>query len=95
MDQQFKMAKQVVDMQKASIDGMINTLILMWDQTSGVFEGAAWLPEECKKGLRQWVDINKKACENLKGVIDNGYANLDSFFVSKEQKGQQDQQPTA
>lgn len=66
MNQQFRMTKQMIDMQKASFDGMINGLISMWDQTGGVFEGASWLPEEGRKALKQWVDINKKACENLK-----------------------------
>jgi hypothetical protein len=86
MNQQFRMAKQVIDMQKASFDGMINSLISMWDQTGGVFESAAWLPEEGKKALKQWVDVNRKACENLKSVIDNGYANLDKILEGKAQQ---------
>ena len=80
MNQQFRMTKQMIDMQKASFDGMINGMILMWDQTVSMFESAAWLPEEGKKALRQWVDVNKKACENWKSAIDSGYSSLNKLF---------------
>ena len=80
MNQQFRMTKQMIDMQKASLDVMINGMILMWDQTVSMFESAAWLPEEGKKALRQWVDVNKKACENWKSAIDSGYSSLNKLF---------------
>ncbi len=82
MNEQFKIAKQMIDMQRASVDGMINSLTMMWDQTANFFDGAACLPEEGRKALRQWVDINKKACEGLKIAIDSGYSNLEKFFSS-------------
>jgi predicted nucleotidyltransferase len=34
---------------------------------------AAWVPEEGKKALREWVDSDKKACETLKNAVNNGY----------------------
>lgn len=82
MNEQFKMAKQMVDMQKASAESMINALISMWDQAGAVFDSATLLPEEGRKAFRQWVEINKKACENLKSAIDSGYSNLEKFFPS-------------
>jgi hypothetical protein len=33
MNQQFKMAKQMIDMQRASAEGMIKGMIMMWDRT--------------------------------------------------------------
>ena len=41
MNQQFRMVKQMIDLQRASSDGMINTLIMMWEQTGTLLEGAA------------------------------------------------------
>ena len=82
MNQQFKMMKQMIDMQRASSDGMIKSMIMMWEQTGSLLEGAVWFPEEGRKAFRQWVDINKKACENLKGAIDSGYSSLEGFFGS-------------
>ncbi len=86
MNPQFKMVKQMIDMQKVSCDGMISSLIMMWDQTGTVLEAAAWFPEEGRKAFRQWVDINKKACENLKSAIDNGYSILEKFFGTAAQQ---------
>jgi len=80
MNQQFRMMKQMIDMQKATCDGMISSMITMWEQTGAVVEMAAWFPEEGRKAFRQWVDLNKKACENLKSAIDSGYSSLEKFF---------------
>ena len=80
MNQQFKMAKPMIYMQRASAEGMLNSLTMMWDQTAMFLDGATWLPEEGRKAFRQWVDINKKACEDLKAVIAGGYSNLEKFF---------------
>jgi hypothetical protein len=87
MNQQFRMVKQTIDLQRASSDGMINSLIMMWEQTGTLIEGATLFPEEGRKGLRQWVDMNKKACENLKSVIGSSYSSLEKFFGTS---GQQD-----
>jgi len=86
MNQQSRMMKQMIDMQKASCDGMISSMIAMWEQTGAVVESAAWFPEEGRKAFRQWVDINKKACENLKSAIDSGYSTLEKFFGTAGQQ---------
>jgi hypothetical protein len=39
------------------------------------------LPEEGRRAFKQWVDVNKKACENLKNAVDIGYSNLEKFFA--------------
>ena len=82
MNPQFRIVKQMIDMQRASVDGTINGMIMMWEQTAMLLEGATWLPGEGRKAFQQWVDINKKACEDLKSVIDSGYSNLGKFFSS-------------
>jgi len=87
MKEQFAMVKQMIDMQKASSDGMINGLIMMWEQTGTIVDGTPWLPEEGRKALREWVDMNRKACENLKSAIDSGYSGLEKFLGSTAQQG--------
>ena len=86
MNQQFRMMKQMIDMQKASCDGMISSMIAMWEQTGTVLDSAVWFPEEGRKAFRQWVDMNKKACENMKSAIDTGYSSLEKFFGSGQQE---------
>jgi hypothetical protein len=80
MNQQFGMAKQMIEMQKTSCESIINSMIIMWEQSGNMLEGATWFPEEGRKAFRQWVEVNKKACENMKSAISSGYANLEKFF---------------
>jgi hypothetical protein len=89
MEQQFRVVKQIIDLQRVSCEGMINGLITMWEQAGAVFEGIPWFPEEGRKAFRQWVDINKKACDNLKSAMDSGYSNLEKMFGTSAQQREQ------
>jgi hypothetical protein len=71
MNQQARVLKQMIAMQKASFDGMISALISMWEQTGGFTEGAVWVPEEGRKAF--------------KSIIDSGYSNLEQFFGTAAQ----------
>ncbi|MGA3118842.1 MAG: hypothetical protein ABSF90_31025 [Syntrophobacteraceae bacterium] len=95
MNQQFKMLKPMLDMQRASAEGMLNSLTVLWDQTAIFFDGATWLPEEGRKQLRQWVDINKKACEGLKSAVDGGYSSLEKFFSEARRQEKADESTKA
>jgi len=85
---QLTMAKQLIAMQRASVSMMIDNVIRSWEQTAGFFEGATWFPEEGRKAVGQWVDLNKKACESLKSTIDSGYSNLEKIFSTIAQEEQ-------
>ncbi|MEM5786224.1 MAG: hypothetical protein AAGU11_02825 [Syntrophobacteraceae bacterium] len=80
MIQQFKAAKQLIDMQKATFDGMVGSMIMFWDQTGNMVEIAIGFPEEGKKAFKQWIEMNKQACMNLKNVVDSGFVNLQKAF---------------
>jgi hypothetical protein len=83
-EQSSKIAKQMLDMQKVSVEGMISNTIMFWDQTGtawcSLLNQAAWVPEEGKKAFREWIDSNKKGCETLKDAVEKGYASLERFF---------------
>ncbi len=89
MNQQFRLIRPIIDMQKASVESMINNLILMWEQSENLFGGALWLPEEGRDAFRQWVEINKEACKDLKKAVDRGYSSLESGFEKTAQHMQQ------
>ncbi len=63
-EQSATMAKQMIDLQRLSVEGMINNMIILWDQTGNMLNSfmdqAAWVPDEGKKALREWIDSNKK-----------------------------------
>lgn len=79
---QFKMAKQMLDMQKDSVETMLRNLVAMWGQTAEFSQTADWLPEEGRKAILQWVEINRKACDGLKSALESSYSNLEKFFPS-------------
>lgn len=89
MNQQFGVIKPIIDLQKASVESLIGNLILMWEQSGVFISGAPWLPEEGRDAFRQWVDINKEACENLKNAVDRGYSSLEKGFERTAQHIQQ------
>lgn len=82
MNQQFKVARQMIDMQKAWAEIALNNLIATWEQTAVFSEGAVWLPEEGRKAISQWVEMNRRACEGLKSAMESGYSNLEKYFSS-------------
>ncbi|MGC8492022.1 MAG: hypothetical protein ACP5SH_09820 [Syntrophobacteraceae bacterium] len=85
MNQQFGVIKPIIDLQKASVESLIGNLILMWEQSGVFISGAPWLPEEGRDAFRQWVDINKGACEDLKNAVDRGYSSLEKGFEKTAQ----------
>jgi len=83
-EQSAKMAKQMIDMQRTTVEGMIGNMIMIWDQTGSMLNSslnkAAWMPEEGKKALCSWIDGGKMGCETLKDVVSRGYCNLGKCF---------------
>ncbi len=95
MDQQMRMAKQMVDLQRTTFDGMITNMVMFWEQTQksmGTYlDQAPWMPEECKMTMREWVNGNIKGCETFRKAVDDGYKTLDKCFMGGEQKPQREQ----
>lgn len=85
MDQQVRMAKQMMDLQRVTFDGMINNMMMFWDQTErmlGSFmEQAPWVPQEGKRAFKDWVDGNKKGCETFKNAVNEGFSKLEGCFA--------------
>ena len=86
-EQSAAIAKQMIDLQRTSIEGMIGNAIVFWDQMENAWNmflnQASWVPEEGKKALREWIDSNKKGCETIKDAVNNGYASLGKCFERK------------
>lgn len=85
MDQK-KLFKQMIDFNKATFNNSFNALVMLQDQmervSSTILDQAAWLPEDGRKAVNEWVDAYKKGRENFKKVVDDGFDKLDDFFVS-------------
>ena len=81
----LKMAKQMIDFQKATFDNTFEAMVLLQDQTErmvGTFmEQTTFLPEEGKKMLREWVQTFKKGREEFKKAMDEGFGKVEAYFA--------------
>lgn len=85
MNQQARIAKQIMDLQRVAFDGMLNNMIVYWDETEkllgAMLDKAAWVPDEGKKAFREWMDGNKKGCETLKKAVNDGFNNIEGCLA--------------
>lgn len=83
MDQK-QIANQMIQFNKAAFDNSFRTLTMVFEQNEkmvGAFlEQAAWLPEDGKKAIKEWMTAYKTGCENFKKAVDDSYAKVETFF---------------
>jgi len=81
----FKMAKQMIDFQKATFDNTFDAMVLLQEQTermAGAFmEQSTFLPEEGKKMLREWAQTLKKGREEFKKAMDESFGKVEDYFA--------------
>jgi hypothetical protein len=85
MDQN-QIFKQMLDFNKATFDNSVNAMNMLQEQTEKTFntflEQAAWIPEEGKKAINDWVKAYKKGCEDFRKAVDENYKKVQEFFDS-------------
>jgi hypothetical protein len=84
MDPNF-MLKQMLDFNKTAYDNSFGAMLTIQEQNEKMvntfLEQAAWMPEEGKKLIRDWVGAYKKGCEDFKKTADENYRKVDEFFA--------------
>ncbi len=86
-----KVAKQVMDFQKAAFDNTFNAISMLQDQTEKTFttfmETGLWpVPQEGKKVITEWVQTLKKGREEFKKVMDDGFSRVENYFTQEKAK---------
>ena len=81
----LKMAKQMIDFNKATFDNAFNAMVLLQEQaektTKDFVDRAASLPDEGTKMLNEWIQTLKKGREEFKKVVDESFSKVDAFFT--------------
>mgnify|MGYP000305018371 CR=1 FL=1 len=81
----LKMAKQMIDFNKATFDNSFSSMVLIQEQTEKMvrafLDQSTWLPEEGKKVLNEWVSAYKKGREEFKKMVDESYKKVDDYFA--------------
>ncbi len=85
-----ELAKQMIDFNKSTFDNSFGMMVLLQEQmektTNAFIEQAAWLPEEGRKVLREWVSTYKKGREDFKKLVDESYQKVDAWFASRKDR---------
>jgi polyhydroxyalkanoate synthesis regulator phasin len=77
-------AKQMIDLQKATFDNSFQAMVLFQEQTekmaNTLLEQTFWMPEEGRKVLGEWVKAYKQGRDEFKKVVDQNFKNAEAFF---------------
>ena len=83
MDQK-KMLKQMIDLNNAAFNNSFNTMVTLQEQmekaTMALIDQAAWLPEEGKKVVRDWIGAYRDGREKFKASMDENFKKVEEFF---------------
>ncbi len=83
-----KIAKQMIDFQKATFDNSFSAMGMVQDQAERMLNmslaQATWLPEEGKKAIDEWVKAYQKGREDFKKSVDENFAKVEAFFAEAE-----------
>jgi uncharacterized coiled-coil DUF342 family protein len=81
----LKMAKQMIEFNKATFDNSFSSMVLLQEQSEKMvrafLDQSTWLPEEGKKVLNEWVASYKKGREEFKKMVDESYKKVDDYFA--------------
>ncbi|WDP91861.1 MAG: hypothetical protein HUN04_19965 [Desulfobacter sp.] len=81
------MAKQMISFQKTVFDNSFNALAVVQDQTETMiktFMGQfPMVTEESKKQLDETLEYTRKARDEFKKSVDEGYERIESLFDQK------------
>jgi hypothetical protein len=80
-------AKQALGFQKTMLDNSFNAMIMVQDQTekmvNGYLDQLPWVTDEGKKSLQTSVDITKKARDDFKKAVDEGFSKFEELLEEK------------
>ncbi len=84
----FELAKQMIEFNKTTFDNSFSMMVMLQEQmektVSSFVEQAAWLPEDGRKVLGDWVSTYKKGREDFKKLVDESYKKVDAYFASQK-----------
>ena len=83
MDQK-QVFKQMLNFNKSAFNNAFHALAMAQEQTESIgksfLDQAAWMPDEGKKAIQEWLDACKKGRDEYKKLIDDAYKKVESFL---------------
>lgn len=83
----IKIARQSLLFQKTIFDNSFNALVLAQEQSekmvNSYLEQLPWVTAEARKSLQETTDMAKKAREDFKKAVDEGYKKFEELLEEK------------
>lgn len=83
----IKLARQSLLFQKTIFENSFNAMILSQDQTekmvTAYLDQLPWVTDEGKKSLQETVDMARKARDDFKKAVDEGYKKFEELLEEK------------
>ncbi len=83
-----QIAKQMVQFNKSAFDNSFKAMSLVYEQNEKMLDAflgqAAWLPDEGKKALQEWMNSYKQGCQDFKQMVDANYEKVETYFTDSE-----------
>ncbi|MBL0699876.1 MAG: hypothetical protein JJV92_03210 [Desulfosarcina sp.] len=87
MDQSI-FIKQFIDFNKTTFNNMLNAMDLFQQQSEGMtaslLDQAAWVPDEGKKAITDWINSVKKGREDFKKIVDDNFGKVEDFLKGSD-----------
>ncbi len=82
-----KIAKQVIGFQKTFFDNTYNAMVILQDQSENIFNGFLnqfpWITKDSKKTWNDTLQFTKKARDDFKKAVDDGYLRMEELYEIK------------
>ena len=76
---------QMIQFNKTAFDNSYKAMETLGRQnekiTNSLLEESVWLPEGGKKAVKEWMQVYKKGCDDLKKTADQNYKTVEEFFT--------------
>lgn len=92
MDQQT-LFKQMIEFQKGTFDNSFNAMCKLQEQSEEIIKAfinqAAWMPDEGKKAVTDWIEAYRKGQSQLKDMVDASFEKVQEFINSPQGKSEE------
>jgi hypothetical protein len=79
-----KIAKQMIEFQKAAFNNTFNSIAMMQDQSEKMVQNLMQqnpaLPKQSTDAFNEWLKMCKKARDDYKNAVEEGFKNLENLF---------------
>jgi polyhydroxyalkanoate synthesis regulator phasin len=83
-----KVFRQMVEFQKGAFDNSFDAFARLQEQGEAMVDAfvarAAWIPEEGRKAVADWLGSCRKARADFKDAVDANFERVEDFFDSEK-----------